>query len=318
MSIAVRLATVFIAASSLAISAESKSDDFQLQCNSTPFAAPNAPTEIDRSCGQFGSEDTDRNGPKAVQNSVKNSLCRSGPTTTLQQEDFVTLQNEAKQRHIPFGASFTGGIRVEHLPQDRSALASMMTVGNQEIGEGSIVQIIAIMDWPHYADTREGESVNCKIPGTDTNDIHINLVQTPAPPQPARNDPDRDQRTADRNAALCGSITAEIIPHFRPPAWEVSNLQEIERQHLPVRIAGQLFFDASHRPCTGTVAHDSLRRASLWEIHPVYSIDVCSRGSIPDCPADDASVWLPLHEWITRNPVNAPVNVDSAIDAEPE
>jgi len=312
-----RLATVVLVAFALAIASESKADGFQLQCNNTPFSAPNGPRDVDRSCDQFGSEDANPNGPKALQNAVKDNLCRSGTTTTLQQDDFVALQNEAKQRHIPFGATNSGGSHIEHLPQDRSGLASMMTVGNQEIGEGSMVQIVTLIDWPHYADTEKGESVNCQTPGTDNNDIHINLVQTPAPPQPAKNDPDREEKLAERNVALCGSITAEIIPHYRPPAWEVPNLQEVERQHLPVRIAGQLFFDASHRPCTGTTAHDSLRRASLWEIHPVYAIDVCTRGSIQDCPADDGTIWIPLHEWITRNPVT-PMDADSAVDAEPE
>jgi hypothetical protein len=67
-----------------------------------------------------------------------------------------------------------------------------------------------------------------------------------------------------------------------------------------VRLAGQLFFDASHFPCNGDEPHpgESLKRASLWEIHPVYSIDVCSTRTRVDCPVGDEAAWVPLDEWL--------------------
>jgi hypothetical protein len=36
------------------------------------------------------------------------------------------------------------------------------------------------------------------------------------------------------------------------------------------------------------------KRVSLWEIHPVYAVDVCSGSTIADCPFDDDSKWHPL------------------------
>src|SRR5262249_41955834 len=155
------------------------------------------------------------------------------PATTLQLGDFVTLQRTAEQREVPFGFAGFGAHRVEHIPDDRSPLADLFTTSdNRQIGEGARVQIVALIDFPHYADTSSGESVNCKLTRNLRNDIHINLVQTPAPGRPKSDDPDHDAKLAERNAALCDSITAEIIPHFRPAAWEAKHLRKVEEMHL--------------------------------------------------------------------------------------
>lgn len=53
------------------------------------------------------------------------------------------------------------------------------------------------------------------------------------------------------------------------------------------------FFDASHKPCP-----DSPARFSLWEVHPIYAIDVCKKATLEECPADGASVWTPLDRWL--------------------
>jgi hypothetical protein len=93
------------------------------------------------------------------------------------------------------------------------------------------------------------ESVNCGLSGVDNNDIHIVLAGA-------------------KQAAECSSITAEMIPHLRPTSWNRTALNKIQR---PVRIRGQLFFDASHLPCSGGAPVGSNpKRLSNWEIHPVY------------------------------------------------
>src|ERR1035438_3827878 len=98
-----------------------------------------------------------------------------------------------------------------------------------------------------------------------------------------------------RGADLCSSVTAEMIPHFRPQEW--IGLTEVEELESPVRIIGQLFYDASHVPCrNGTKA--SPARASVWEIHPVYALDVCAKKSLQTCPANDDTKWKPLHKWL--------------------
>jgi hypothetical protein len=158
----------------------------------------------------------------------------------------------------------------------------------QKLGEGRLVQVVAFSGGAHYSDVMHGESVNCNLPGVENNDIHLNLLQNPG-----------DE--------LCNSITAEISPHLRPHQWE----QLVDMPlGVPLRITGQLFFDSTHRPCEN--GHESNpRRASTWEIHPVYSIEICTHSSIGECRIDDAKVWTPLATWV--NPAASPSKLGIAI-----
>jgi hypothetical protein len=38
--------------------------------------------------------------------------------------------------------------------------------------------------------------------------------------------------------------------------------------------------------------------AQNWEIHPVYSIDVCSKTTLAACGVNDESKWTPFEQWI--------------------
>ena len=152
---------------------------------------------------------------------------------------------------------------------DRSRLESM--------GEGDYVSYIAFIKQAHYSDVGNGEAVNCNIPGNSTNDIHIVLMKDPD---------DKDE---------CDSTTAEMSPHYRPAEWTPENLNALTDR--PVRIQGQLFYDGSHTPCTQH-SRPNPKRISLWEIHPVYSVDVCSEDTIEDCSTGKAQ-WTPLSEYFT-------------------
>ena len=143
----------------------------------------------------------------------------------------------------------------------------------ENMGEGNYVSYVAVIKEAHYSDTTGGEAVNCNLSGNDPNDIHIVLMSDP-------NDTDE-----------CHSTTAEMSPHYRPANWTPDKLKALGK---PVRIRGQLFYDNSHTPCSGS-SRPNPKRASLWEIHPVYSLDVCQLGSLDACrnsnnPAD----WVPL------------------------
>ena len=115
----------------------------------------------------------------------------------------------------------------------------------------------------------------------------------------------------------CGSITAEVIPRRRPELWHfLGNLSKKGKTtsltnaqtkitgwdlNRPLRITGQLFFDASHLTCAnGKKVGGQPPRASNWEIHPVYAIDVCTNTSLAGCAFDRDDVWVPLHEWIVE------------------
>lgn len=147
----------------------------------------------------------------------------------------------------------------------------------KQLGEAQYVSYVAFIKDAHYSDVAAGEAVNCNIPGNATNDIHIVLLK----------DPNDDE---------CLSTTAEMSPHYRPLDWTPENLLKASAGH-PVRVQGQLFFDGSHTPCSGK-SRPNPKRASLWEIHPVYSIDVCSGNTIQDCEAPGAE-WSPLSALVS-------------------
>jgi len=147
------------------------------------------------------------------------------------------------------------------------------------LGEGTYVEYVAFIQDAHYSDVSSGEAVNCNIPGDSTNDIHIVLVQDP------NDDP-------------CSSTTAEMIPHFRPAAWTDTNVDSV-KDH-PVRVRGPLFYDDAHKPCSGT-SRPSPNRASVWEIHPVYSLDVCRQSDLAQCQnSTDSADWVSLEDWLKQ------------------
>lgn len=146
----------------------------------------------------------------------------------------------------------------------------------RNLGEGEYVSYVAFIKDAHYSDVSAGEAVNCGIPGRGTNDIHIVLLK-------------------DLGDDECMSTTAEISPHYRPPDWTAKNLMNASVGH-PVRLQGQLFFDGSHKPCSGT-SRPNPKRASVWEVHPVYSIDICQQTTIDECQKSTAA-WKPLSDQL--------------------
>ena len=144
----------------------------------------------------------------------------------------------------------------------------------ENLGEGNYVSYVAIIKNAHYSDTTGGEAVNCNMSGNAPNDIHIVLMSDP-------NDTDE-----------CDSTTAEMSPHYRPANWTPAKLNAIGK---PVRLKGQLFFDNSHTPCTKGGSRPNPKRASLWEIHPVYSIEVCKSSNLDECRnSTDPAEWTEL------------------------
>jgi len=123
------------------------------------------------------------------------------------------------------------------------------------------------------------------------NDIHMATVATP-------------------DSKECESISAEILPHYRPDSWnQIGNDESYNSRTKkyttnpgvdarlkthPYRITGQLFFDASHEVCPCGTSCSPIR-ASLWEIHPVYSIEVCKAGT--PCDENNDSDWLAFDKW---------------------
>lgn len=243
-----------------------------------PFAAIAVQHPIDTSCPAFSGDPT-APAVSQTQNKVKNNFCadvtQPKPFTP---QMLIDLQAAAAGKHVTFGRG--------NEPADRGALG--------ELGEGSVVRLKANLVESHYADLGGGESVNCHRPTEDENDVHIAFG--PAP-----------------DTQECGSVSAEITPHYRPAAWtafgkfeaydktkkkNVVDPQVASRlQAHPYRVTGQLFFDASHVPCPcgTTCPSGNPLRASLWEIHPVFKIEVCKAGAACDAANDDD--WIAFDAW---------------------
>jgi hypothetical protein len=142
----------------------------------------------------------------------------------------------------------------------------------ERLGEGRYVSYVALIDHAYFSNV-DGENVNCDLLGNSPNNIGIALMS---------DSNDRD---------FCHSIRAYISPHYRRPELRPSLLSALGK---PVRIRGQLFYDNNHVPCS--VGAESVpKRASVWEIHPVYSIGICKMNDLDQCRATtDPADWTPL------------------------
>lgn len=238
---------------------------FQLDCTLS-FEDIAMEHDLDQNCSLEGKTSSAAN---ALQNRAKNNFCAEGPPARVSRWSFVRLQR----------ASDNAGFTTGSPPSDRSGLQDLYTTSDgTTIGEGSLVQFVGFIIDAHHSNVQNGESVNCKLGGRENNDIHIVLAESKS------------------ISNFCTSITAEMSPHFRPEDWDSGVLEDLGR---PVRLTGQLFFDGSHVPCRpGNPA--SPARVSVWEIHPIYQVDVCRNTSLSGCPFDDEAKWVPLNEFETQ------------------
>jgi hypothetical protein len=266
--------------------AEAQAPDFVPGCT-VPFAAIQGANAV--ACTIAG--DLTAAGANQLQNRTKNNLCA---TSTPAEATWITFKKlQANTDALP--APFTYGSH-DTLPDDRAPIRAAgfhTTTNGDDVHEGTLVRMVAFLLHGAYSNTGSGEGVNCGIPGVKTNDIH--LAFSKAKPTAATNE--------------CNSLTAEIIPHLRPPEWLVlatlhktsSKTAKVRIAALdldrPLRITGQMMLDGSHKPCTP--GHpQSPKRISVWEIHPVYAIDVCTKKTLTACRVNVAGDWKPLHEFL--------------------
>jgi hypothetical protein len=227
---------------------------------------------------------TTGNAPSAQkkrENAAKNNLWVTGTPTALEFADFTTLQNAIGDK--------------PDLTASRKIVETPRTVEHGKAGEGSLVQLVAHIRDVHIADCLApapprngefGEAVNCDFIGVHANDLHITLMP---PSTPTANE--------------CDSVTAEMIPHFRPDAWQM--LDQRTPTNNSVRLTGTLFFDDSHKPCNPQTkkpaSNSDPPRRSVWEIHPIYALDVCTAPSTAQCTATNAAVWMPYDKWVATH-----------------
>jgi hypothetical protein len=236
---------------------------FELKCK--PFNEEAARQPFDDLCNEGKTTD-----PGTIaQDVVKDNFCANGTPITIDIATLKKLQTEVESPAV-LGPKYQP-------PTERSKLKNLATKApdGTALGEGRLVQMAAFIFEAHYSDVKSGESVNCKLAGNENNDIHMALVAAPD---------EKDE---------CQSVTTEITPHYRPAVWTDSALNALKGR--PVRITGQLFFDASHHPGSGSNCQPPKRQSS-WEIHPLYKFEVCSKKTLAECRADDdtAGLWLSI------------------------
>ena len=235
-----------------------------------PYASIAEHHPIDDTCGLDG--DAAGDPPHAAQNRAKNNLCATGAA-------LVTFFSFKKlQQKVDLVPGATSWDRF-HLPPDRSVLANLYTTTEgDQIGEGAVVRLAS---WILKLRKGGSESVNCGKTKKDEIDMHLVLVDKSNP-----------------NTPECSSVTAEVIPHLRPAAWDGQTI--LSAIDHPFRFTGHLMYDAAHRPCSGSPPQPGTSapaRSSSWEIHPAYAIDVCKFKSLTKCKASDDAVWTPLDQW---------------------
>jgi len=222
--------------------------------------------EIDQTCSIDGNSGDDTG--KRLESEAKNNFCLEIKPISITYDDFKTLEGAADAEE---------GLR-GRLKKSRKDLVGIATSkSGNKFGEGTMVRFVAFLLDAHFSNVGKGELVNCKKPGKETNDIHIELTKDP------------------RDDDACNSVTAEMSPHFRPAAWNELVDAEIKN---PVRITGPLFFDGSHHPCTGD-KRPSPQRISVWEVQPIYQFEVCKNKSLTACKVDVDSQWIPLDEFLS-------------------
>jgi hypothetical protein len=255
-------------------------DHFQLFCQ-LPYDG--RAREIDRSCGHCGTSDLsgDKLNAELSQNFQKTNLCSPSDAPLLVTgADLANLQGQVDA--LPgfrYGNPHAGGFGP---PTDRGPLTHMKGVDGKNLQEGVVVRFVGFMAEEHYspASTSDtGESVNCGANDHPNVDIHIALVDH------AERLP-KKATAAEKDAILCPSVTAEMIPQFRPDDWEFAQLELISDRQ--VRVTGQLFFDGSHKPCGPHHGSSDPRRIASWEIHPIYAFEVCKRDGAACNPTLDS------------------------------
>ena len=258
VALALAMNTVPSAKQAPADTTAGKGHPFVLACT-MPFKSQ-ANTAIDGRCPMSGGSS---DPAKQAESRSKNNFCAETATPQdVTYKDLIDLQATA------------AAAKLKKSMPDRSEVEKM--------GEGKYVSYVAYVKEAHYSDVNAGEAVNCNIPGNDTNDIHIVLVQESDLVNGKPDDTDE-----------CKSTTAEMSPHYRPAGWTPDALMKAAAGH-PIRVRGHLFYDGSHSPCTEH-SRPNPKRASLWEVHPVYSFEICSGKSVAECQAAGAE-WTPLEK----------------------
>lgn len=202
--------------------------------------------------------------PDALVNIQKKSI----PDTTnapiqLSFADLRSLQKAADN------AGMGGGSKLSQ--EDRDQLAAL-----EPAGEGAYVEVTGYIAPERVIKWAGPESVNCKLSGWQSNDVHVPVVEQ------------ADQSEFE-------SLVVEPIPQGRSDDLTIDQLAQWQEKGTLLRIRGQLFCDNKHRvnDDPDKVMRSEPKRFTLFEVHPVLEILSCKRQD-GDCRANRTSDWTTL------------------------
>jgi len=268
---------VLLAACLLLASSESsvlRAQKFTPGC-SLPWAPIAEPHPIDKTCGKSG---LSKVSEKVAESEAKNNLCVTGTPTDVDYETLIELQDGVDSDHsVHLGDRNTPSRPTREYPTSKG-----------DLSEGDLVRMSAWVLLAKNSNKSGGENVNCSKSGIENNDIHMVLAKLVD-----HSDLDEDE---------CHSVTAEAIPHFRPSSWSSTNINSF-RDH-PVRLTGQLFLDSDHMPCRPDGTGGGPDRASVWEIHPVYLIEICKFTSLAKCSPTSKAAWVAFEQRVDESESN--------------
>ncbi len=172
-----------------------------------------------------------------------------------------------------------------------------------QMGEGQIVTLVGTL---YYTIHGGSETCNCQLSGDDSLiDFHIGvgfaafplgadvLSQLRSGSNYNRILSPQDQHLLDQPA-----VVVEMTPYYREqfrPSWTLPKVQNVIGRQ--VKVTGQLMIDnVHHKPADDCGLADadlsSCWRASVWEVHPVTSFQVCSAEH---CEVNSAN-WVNLDD----------------------
>jgi hypothetical protein len=261
----------------LAISAFA--EDFPTACH--PYGVEKQP--IDAKCGLTGDPTT--TDPNHLQNQAKNDLCASGIPKPLKLKTLKSLQQAVDATGLVYGSAHNNK---PGPPATRAAITAPINVDGQTYREGELVYFVGYIADAHPT---SAETVNCGLTKKINLDTHFALSEKKLKYK-------KTEAKTKRDAKLCKSFGAEIIPHLRPDMWDAAYVKDLEKEQAIVKVTGHLFFDASHQPCNGKAPlGNDPARFTVWEIHPIYDLQVCKNTSMSACSAANASLWQTVEEW---------------------
>jgi hypothetical protein len=204
-----------------------------------------------RGCAAVGSS-------SALLNKLKRTVPPSAVPILLTLDDFQSLQDKSDD---------LVGQRTALAQADRKKLTNFRVSGGK-VSEGTLVQVTGyLIGNPHP--NNSGESVNCRLKGTDNNDFHIPLGRDP------------------KDTEFDG-VVVEMIPQDRPDSWNIDSLRGIQNDGHRVLIRGQLFYDNMHivNNDPDNDKQGQPKRFSLWEVHPTTEFYFCEDVNDRCDPAD--------------------------------